>query len=194
MLAQRTPRFGNDVAEVDALVNRINAVHAEFCWNHVDSRNGRYTCGVWPVDQHVGAGHWTAATPDGRHAARRWWTAWAPARAPTATAPPRCCTRWPGSTTSSTGRRATPATSNSPPRSAAPDGLEQLRDLTTTFMRLGGQELQINVVDADTLRAAKADPRAYQDLIVRVAGFSAYFTQLSPDVQDEIISRTEQEI
>jgi formate C-acetyltransferase len=56
-------------------------------------------------------------------------------------------------------------------------------------MQLGGQQLQVNVVDAQTLRAAQADPGSYRDLMVRVAGFSAYFTQLSRDVQEEIISR-----
>ena len=66
--------------------------------------------------------------------------------------------------------------------------------LTTTFFRLGGQELQINVVDAATLHAAQADPEAYSDLVVRVAGYSAYFTQLGRDVQNEIISRTEQSV
>jgi formate C-acetyltransferase len=47
-------------------------------------------------------------------------------------------------------------------------------------------------VDAATLRAAKADPASYRDLVVRVAGYSAYFCELGSDVQDEIISRTEQ--
>jgi len=63
--------------------------------------------------------------------------------------------------------------------------------LTTTFMSLGGQELQINVVDAETLRSAQTDPESHADLIVRVAGFSAYFTQLGRATQEEIISRTE---
>jgi formate C-acetyltransferase len=61
-------------------------------------------------------------------------------------------------------------------------------------MELGGQELQINIVDAVTLRAAQEDPARYADLIVRVAGYSAYFNALSRDVQDEIISRTEQAV
>jgi formate C-acetyltransferase len=69
-----------------------------------------------------------------------------------------------------------------------------MAELTATFMRLGGQELQVNVVDVETLRAAQADPAAYADLIVRVAGYSAYFTQLGLDVQEEIISRTEQRV
>jgi formate C-acetyltransferase len=71
-------------------------------------------------------------------------------------------------------------------------GVNNLKNLTTTFMQLGGQELQINVVDAATLRAAIGNPQEYRDLIVRVAGYSAYFTQLSSEMQEEIISRTEQ--
>jgi formate C-acetyltransferase len=74
------------------------------------------------------------------------------------------------------------------------EGVRRLCDLTTTFMELGGQELQINVVDAVTLRAAQEDPAAYPDLIVRVAGYSAYFGELEREVQDEIISRTEQRV
>jgi formate C-acetyltransferase len=70
----------------------------------------------------------------------------------------------------------------------------RIRDLVTTYMDLGGQQLQINVVDGETLREAQRHPEAYADLIVRVAGYSAYFTQLGPDVQEEIISRTEQMI
>jgi formate C-acetyltransferase len=74
------------------------------------------------------------------------------------------------------------------------DGVRRLGELTTTFFQLGGQELQINVVDGATLRAAQADPEAYEDLVVRVAGYSAYFTRLGRDVQEEIISRTEQAV
>jgi len=67
LFAKKTPRFGNDITEVDELANKINALHADFFWKQVDSRNGRYTSGVWPVNSHVAAGHWTAATADGRH-------------------------------------------------------------------------------------------------------------------------------
>ena len=72
-------------------------------------------------------------------------------------------------------------------------GVQRMADLTATFMRLGGQELQINVVDAETLRAAQADPGAYGDLIVRVAGYSDYFCDLGEALQEEIIARTEHE-
>jgi len=69
-----------------------------------------------------------------------------------------------------------------------------MRDLSTILMRPQGQELHINVVDAATLRVARADPASYPELIVRVAGFSAYFTRLSRATQGEIISRTEHDV
>jgi formate C-acetyltransferase len=54
--------------------------------------------------------------------------------------------------------------------------------------------VQFNVIDADTLRAAQADPAEHRNLIVRVAGYSDYFVDLSRSLQDEIISRTEQSL
>jgi pyruvate-formate lyase len=71
------------------------------------------------------------------------------------------------------------------------EGVSNLGNLTTTFLRLGGQQLQVNVVDAATLRAAQQQPDKYRDLIVRVAGYSDYFVDIGPDLQEEIIKRTE---
>ncbi|UCG82418.1 MAG: hypothetical protein JSW38_09485 [Dehalococcoidia bacterium] len=68
---------------------------------------------------------------------------------------------------------------------------EKLADFTETFMRNGGLHIQYNLLDAETLRRAKEQPEQYKDLIVRVAGYSAYFVLLAPEVQDEIIARTE---
>ena len=56
---------------------------------------------------------------------------------------------------------------------------------------MDGHHVQFNVVDAETLRTAQADPEAHRDLIVRVAGYSDYFCDLSTELQDEIIARTE---
>ena len=66
-----------------------------------------------------------------------------------------------------------------------------LRDLVETYFDLGGMEIQFNVVDRQTLLAAQADPESHRDLIVRVSGFSAYFTTLDTVCQNEIIARTE---
>ncbi len=195
LLARRTERFGNGIADVDAFANRVNAVHADYCWNQVDSRNGRYVCGVWPVNGHVHAGHSTGATPDGRHAGAPLVDGvgacqGADRHGPTAllqsVARLNNVEHWPAGNTCNikfAGRSV-----------ATDEDVARMRELVTTYMQLGGQQLQINVVDGRTLRAAQQNPEGYQDLIVRVAGYSAYFTHLSQDVQDEIISRTEQNV
>lgn len=72
------------------------------------------------------------------------------------------------------------------------DTLFKFKHLVKTFFQNGGQQIQVNVVDSDTLRQARKYPEKYSDLIVRVGGFSTYFTTLSTELQDEIISRTEQ--
>jgi len=57
---------------------------------------------------------------------------------------------------------------------------------------MDGHHIQFNVVDAETLRDAQLHPENYRDLIVRVAGYSDYFVDLTPELQEEIIKRTEQ--
>jgi formate C-acetyltransferase len=73
------------------------------------------------------------------------------------------------------------------------EGIANLAHLVRTYFRLGGHHVQFNVVRADTLHAAQARPDEYRDLIVRVAGYSDYFCDLSRSLQDEIIARTEHE-
>jgi pyruvate-formate lyase len=63
--------------------------------------------------------------------------------------------------------------------------------LKTFFVELKGWHVQYNIVSREQLLAAKANPEDYRDLVVRVAGYSAFFTTLSPDAQDDIIARTE---
>ena len=60
-----------------------------------------------------------------------------------------------------------------------------------SYFRMDRHHVQFNVVGADTLRAAQAEPDGHRDLIVRVAGYSDYFCDLSRELQDEIITRTE---
>ncbi|MBN1246558.1 MAG: formate C-acetyltransferase/glycerol dehydratase family glycyl radical enzyme, partial [Anaerolineae bacterium] len=71
------------------------------------------------------------------------------------------------------------------------EGFDGLKALLLTYLRRGGFEVQVNVVDGATLKAARADPESYRDLIVRIGGYADYFTRLSPEMQDELILRTE---
>ena len=75
---------------------------------------------------------------------------------------------------------------------AGEKGLDALVGLVRGYFRLGGHHIQFNVVDTSTLLRARERPEEYRDLLVRVAGYSDYFCDVGPDLQAEIIARTEQ--
>ena len=72
------------------------------------------------------------------------------------------------------------------------EGNMKLRNLVQTFFALGGMHIQYNVVGGDQLRAAQQDPDSNRNLVIRIAGFSAYFVELDKSLQDDLISRTDQ--
>ena len=73
-------------------------------------------------------------------------------------------------------------------------GPPRIRVLRETYFDTPGFQVQFNVVDSDMLRDAQVNPENYRDLIVRVAGFSAFFVELSKSIQDQVIERTEHEL
>ena len=74
---------------------------------------------------------------------------------------------------------------------AARDGIAKLVSVMKSYFEQGGMELQLNIISGDTLRDAQAHPENYRDLVVRVAGFSAYFVEVFKGCQDDLIRRTE---
>ncbi len=74
------------------------------------------------------------------------------------------------------------------------EGLKRFVSLIDRYFAAGGAQMQFNVVSKKTLLAAQQEPEKYANLLVRVAGYSAYFTQLSKDVQQDIIERTEEKL
>ncbi|MFC1941526.1 glycine radical domain-containing protein [Chloroflexota bacterium] len=72
------------------------------------------------------------------------------------------------------------------------EALEKLANLTQTFLTSGGSHIQYNILDHQKLLDARKHPERYNDLIVRVAGYSAYWVHLTPEIQDDVIARTEQ--
>ncbi len=71
------------------------------------------------------------------------------------------------------------------------EGIQKIVHLIRSYFKMDGHHIQFNVVTADTLRKAQKEPEKYSDLIVRVAGYSDYFVDLTHDLQEEIIRRTE---
>lgn len=70
------------------------------------------------------------------------------------------------------------------------ESLNTMKSIIKTYLKRGGFELQINVVDNETLKKAQLNPEQYRDLIVRIGGYSDYFVKLSPEMQEEVILRT----
>ena len=79
----------------------------------------------------------------------------------------------------------------SPSALAGDDGLKKFAALIRGYFRRKGMHMQFNVVDKQTLIDAQNHPEQYKDLVVRVAGYSAFYTTLAKETQDNIIARTE---
>ncbi|HOS94141.1 MAG TPA: glycyl radical protein, partial [Armatimonadota bacterium] len=190
MLWHRTPRFGQDDDEADALMRR----HFDAFHDAVDGRpNGRGGCyhvNYLSTTCHVYFGSVTGATPDGRRAGTPLSDGASPVQGTS--------TRGPTAVIRSLAKMDHERTGGTllnlkftPRLLGGDEGLDRLGQLIRTYFDLGGHHVQFNVVTAETLRAARAHPEQYRDLIVRVAGYSDYFCDLTPALQEEIIARTE---
>ena len=73
-------------------------------------------------------------------------------------------------------------------------GVKNLAGLIRGYFDLDGMQVQFNVVSTDTLRRAQKNPEKYKNLLIRVAGYSAFFIELDPKIQEDIIERTEHQI
>jgi len=189
-LANRVPRWGNDDDAADDLMRRV----FEAAFSAVDGEptetGGRFRIQMLPTTSHVYFGSVTGATADGRRAGRPLSEGISPVQGadrhgPTAVL--RSAAKMDHRRTGGTllNMKLTPATIE------GDEGIEDVAALVRAWFAMGGHHIQFNVVRAETLRAAQAEPEAWRDLIVRVAGYSDYFCDLSPALQEEIIARTE---
>jgi formate C-acetyltransferase len=189
-LVHRTRKYGNDDDYADQLMVRVfNQIFAEVD-GRPNAKGGRYQVEMLPTTCHVYFGTVTGATPDGRRAGEPLSEGISPVQGadrqgPTAVV--KSASKMDHIKTGGTllNMKFTPALL------ADNTGIDKLAHLVRGYFALEGHHLQFNVVRAETLRRAQADPAAHRDLIVRVAGYSDYFCDLSKELQDEIVARTE---
>ncbi len=186
------PKYGHNQGDAEALLNRIIlAIQAE-CKRHlVHPRGAHFVPGAFCWVMHEILGRDCGATPDGRRAGTPFADGCGPAQGRESFGPTAAIL-------STTSWDASPLVGGaaynmkfSKPLLADQTGREGLRNLVLTFLRRGGFEVQVNVVDADAMRKAREFPEQYQDLVVRIGGYTDYFVRLSPRMQEELISRTE---
>jgi formate C-acetyltransferase len=184
------PHYGNAASEVDELAAWAAEDFAKIVTAHTGPR-GNYTAAMFPVTAHVMFGAMTGATPDGRSAGTPLADGISPVQ--------QMDTNGPTAVIRSVSAIEQTAFANgtlfnmkfSPSALNGHDGAEKLSRLIRTYFTLGGMEIQINVLSAKTLRAAQERPDEYKNLVVRIAGFSAYFVEMHRDAQEDLINRTE---
>ena len=193
------PKYGNDDDYVDSLIRRAYDSYIDEMKKYRNTRHGRgpiggiYYAGTSSISANVPQGAGTMATPDGRNAGEPLAEGCSPShgmdvKGPTAVF--KSVAKLP--TREITGgvllnQKLDPRIMQNE------DDREKLINLMRTFFnRLEGFHVQFNVVSRETLLDAQIHPEKHRDLIVRVAGYSAFFTVLSRETQDDIIARTEQ--
>ncbi|MBQ1332997.1 MAG: hypothetical protein IIY36_08700 [Lachnospiraceae bacterium] len=189
----KAPKFGNGIDEVDELAGRVGQMSADSVtsWDH--SPYPAFKSVREGLSWHYAAGLGVRALPNGRRAFEPLNDAsCSPMRGMDKCGPTAVLQ---SVLTADFGRGSYVSALNQkfPKSAVASDAdVEKLVAYTNAFMKAGGTHIQYNIVDSEDLKAAKKAPENYQDLIVRVGGFSAYFVQLSEGIQDDVIGRTEQ--
>jgi formate C-acetyltransferase len=189
-ILNEAPHYGNGIPECDRF-----AAFAAQCFadavNKLTGPRGRCSAGLYPVTTNVMFGMVTPATPDGRKkgepladgiAAPQGYDKNGPTAVISSVAAIKQ-TEFPNGTLMNLKFHPTALTGE--------DGWRKLMQLMQTYFEMGGMELQINVISSDTLRDAQKNPDKHKNLVVRVAGFSAYFVELHPTGQNDLIRRTE---
>jgi len=191
LLWNKTPKYGNDDDYADRiLVDVFNAFYEEVN-GRKNTKGGTYRVNWLSTTCHVYFGALTGATPDGRKAFEPHSDGISPVqgadrRGPTAVI--KSAAKMDHARTGGTllNQKFTPQLLE------GEEGIDRLAHLVRSYFKLDGHHIQFNVVTAETLRAAQASPEKHRGLIVRVAGYSDYFCDLTAALQNEIIARTEQ--
>jgi len=193
-ILNKLPKYGNDMDEIDK--------YFEFFTEHLVSECRKYTAihsngllipSVFCWIMHEWFGRETSATPDGRKSGFPLGDGSGPCQGremngPTASV--LSSTKWKhqdfigGVAVNMKFSKA----------SLGKNSLEAMKAIIKTYLQRGGFEMQINVVDNRTLKKAQTSPEEYKDLVVRIGGYSDYFVRLSPQMQEEVILRTEHNV
>jgi formate C-acetyltransferase len=189
-LLNKTPKYGNDDEYADNIMKTIFEVYFNAIDGRPNTKGGNYRINFLPTTVHVYFGKVIGATPDGRKAGEPVSEGVSPVQGADRKGPTAVI-----KSVSKIDHARTGGTllnqKFAPELLANEEGLDRLAHLIRTYFKLDGHHIQFNVVNAKTLRDAQKRPEKYGDLMVRVAGYTDYFVNLSVELQNEIIKRTE---
>lgn len=191
LVSGRTPKYGNDDDYADSIMEEVFSFYYKSVTGRRNNRGGTYRINMLPTTCHVYFGDVCLASANGRHAHKPLSEGISPEKGADTNGPTaviKSCSKMDHLCTGGTllNQKFTPSVV------AGEEGLNQMANLIRTYFNLDGHHIQFNVIDKQTLINAQRSPEEYKDLIVRVAGYSDHFRNLSKALQDEIIERTEQ--
>lgn len=184
------PKFGNDNPQADEFSKQVANCFYDAFEGRYNTRGGKFVAGFYSTTTHYSFGLHTGAMANGRIKGSPFTSGIAPTNG--------ADKKGPTALFNSISKIDFDRAHNGVNVNAKFDtatlrgthGIEILKALLLTYFKRGGMQAQLNVLDTDMLKYAKLHPEQYQWLIVRVSGYSAYFNDLSPAMQDEIISRS----
>ncbi|MEZ5199130.1 MAG: pyruvate formate lyase family protein [Bacteroidales bacterium] len=190
ILVDETPKYGNDDDYADNILRSVFEMYYQAVDGKPTARGGHHRVNLLPTTCHVYFGSVMGAMPDGRKAKMPLSEGISPVqgadrKGPTAVI--KSAAKIDHVRTGGTllNQKFTPSFLETE------KGIENIIHLIRSYFTMDGHHIQFNVVAAETLKMAKKHPENYRDLIVRVAGYSDFFVDLTDELQDEIIRRTE---
>jgi len=191
LLINRAPKYGNDDDYVDLIAKEIAELFCREVTEHQSIRGGHFRPSFYSYGTHVLDGLFLGATPDGRMAGEAISNGISPVNAREK--------KGPTAVLNSAAKLEHTLISNGnslnlrllPSLVQDEAALGKVASLVRTYFHLGGMHLQFNVVSREMLEDAQKHPQDHRDLVVRVSGYSAFFTDLGKLIQDDIIARTE---
>jgi formate C-acetyltransferase len=193
--SQHMHQYGNDDDYADELAHFVVASYCSHVEHRPTAHGGQFVPGVYTVTANVQHGSCTPASPDGRYAGEPLSDCIGPVHT-------QCCSHdhsGPTAIANSVVKLDHARIGNgiilnwkfSPGAVSGETGRDSLMGLMDVYFAKEGMQSQFSIVGRDTMVAAQKNPKDYQDLLVRIAGYSAYFVELSPELQNDLIGRTE---
>jgi formate C-acetyltransferase len=191
LVKNKTPKYGNDDDYADDIMKDVFEAYKNSVNGRGNMKGGEYRINMLPTTCHVYFGEVMLASANGRLAHKPLSEGISPEKAADINGPSaviRSAAKMDHLSTGGTllNQKFTPEVVK------GEEGLDHMANLIRAYFTMDGHHIQFNVVDKELLIKAQSNPEEYKDLIVRVAGYSDHFRNLSKSLQDEIIGRTEQ--
>lgn len=191
-LINKYDKYGNDNDEVDFICSDILRYFDKKLEKYKNSRGGYFVPGAYTVSAHIPLGEAVGATPDGRKAKEQLADGGLSPMVGRDKLGPTAVLK-------SVSKLDNYLTTNgsllnikfSPKTLEGDEGVRKFANFLLGFMKLKIQHIQFNIIAKETLIAAQKHPESFKGLVVRVAGYSAFFVELNKEIQDDIIARTE---